>query len=63
MGTYPSIKSWLAVQMNRLKLIQDDQIAENVNFRSKRPPKWSRWPPVDDIEYDKLVGMVNGNLS
>ena len=49
--------------MNRLKLIQDDQMAENVDFRSERPPKWSRWPPVDDIEYEKLIGMVNGNLS
>jgi hypothetical protein len=62
MGTYPSIKSWLAVQMNRLKLIQDDQMAENVDFRSKQPPKWSPWPTVDDIEYEKLIGMVNGNL-
>ena len=63
MGTYPSIKSWLAVQMNRLKLTQDDQMAENVDFRSKRPPKWSGWSPMDDIEYEKLIGMVNGNLS
>ena len=46
-----------------LKLNQDDQMAENDDFRSKRPPKWSRWPPVDDIEYEKLIGMVNGNLS
>ena len=63
MGTYPSVKSWLAVQMNRLKLTQDNQMAENVDFRSKRPPKWSRWPPVDDIEYENLVRVVNGNLS
>ena len=62
-GTYPNIKSWLAVQMNRLKLIQDEQMAENDDFQSKRPPKWSRWPPVDDIVYEKLVGMINGNLS
>ena len=63
MATYPSIKGWLAVQMNRLKLTQDDQMAEDVDFQSKRPLKWSRWPPVDDIEYEKLIGMVNGNLS
>ena len=50
MGTYPNIKSWLAVQMKRLKLIQDEQMAENVDFRLKRPPKWSRWPPVDVTE-------------
>ena len=53
----------LVVQMNCLKLILDEQMAENVDFRLKRPPKWSRWPPVDDIEYEKLVGMINGNLS
>ena len=33
MGIYPSIKSWLAVQMKRLKLIQDNQMAENVDSR------------------------------
>ena len=49
--------------MNSLKLIQDEQKTKNDDFRSKRPPKWSRWPPVDDIEYEKLIGMDNGNLS
>ena len=63
MGTYPNIKSWLAVQIDSLKLIQDDQMAENDDFRSKQPPKWSQWPPVDGIEYEKLIGMVIGNLS
>ena len=63
MGTYPNIKTWFPVQIDSLKLIQDDQMAENDDFRSKRPPKWSQWPPVDDIEYEKLIGMVNGNLS
>ena len=57
-GNEPGKHAWTS-----LKLIQDDQMAENGDFRSKRPPKWSWWPPVDDIEYDKLNGMVNVNLS
>ena len=50
MGTYPSIKSWLAVQMNSLKLIQDDQMAEKSDFWSNWSPNRPRWPPGGPAE-------------
>ena len=61
--TYPNIISWPAIQMKRLKTIQDDQMAKTWDFRSNRPQKWPLWtltePPwvISSIQ-DLLVRSV-----
>ena len=63
MLTYPSIKSWLAVQINSLKLIQDNQMAEKSDFWSDWSPNRPRWPPGDppvgQLKMFKSIQMVN----
>ena len=47
--TYPNIRSWSAAQMNGLKTIQADQMAEKWDFWSIRPPKWPPWTCKDPL--------------
>ena len=46
-GTYPSIRTWLAVQMERFKPIWDKQMVEKCDFWSNLPAKRPLWPPGD----------------